>query len=286
MSEAVALDPRLHAWRADRADIRLAGKVESRCFVEGDAAMVSAPVASVHRQPAPEAGVDTQFLFGDCVRVFDRDRDWCWVQGEHDGYTGYVEASMLAPTGPSPGYVVSAARTFVYPEPELRRPPLMALSLGSRLDVTQFVEQRGTEYVMLSTGGFIFSGHVSPADQPAVDYVAVAESLRGTPYLWGGASAFGIDCSGLVQLALRMAGKSVLRDSDMQEANLGEILPDGEALRRGDLLFWKGHVAIVADSRTLLHANGFTMQVSSEPIEQALARIGARYGPPTARKRS
>ena len=278
-------DPRLHAWREDLADIRLRGRVPSARFVEGRPAMVAVPVASVHRRPQRGAPVDTQLLFGDRLKILDRDGDWCWIQSDHDSYTGYVAAGCLSENLLTPTHLVAAARTFVYPEPELRTPPMTALSMGSRLAVTGVTERRGTCYCELATGGHVFAGHLVEAGFRLADHVEAAERLIGTPYLWGGTSAFGIDCSGLVQLSLRMAGRSVLRDSDMQEASLGIAPGDDEPVRRGDFLFWPGHVAIAAADDRLLHANGYTMQVSLEPMAEALARIAGKYGPPRGRRR-
>jgi cell wall-associated NlpC family hydrolase len=154
--------------------------------------------------------------------------------------------------------------------------------------VKDFAETRGTRYALLSTGEAMISGHLRPAGEFSEDYVAVAETLLMTPYLWGGSTAFGIDCSGLVQLAMRMTGRNVLRDTDMQAATIGEPIMSGEGysgLRRGDLVFWKGHVAIMTDERTMIHANGHTMLVSREGLTEAIDRIGYLYGGPTGFRR-
>ena len=188
----------------------------------------------------------------------------------------------------APTHVVSAPRSFLYPGPDLRFPRLGELSLGSSVTVRDFAETRGTRYALLSTGEAMISGHLRPVGEVSDDYVAVAETLLMTPYLWGGSTAFGIDCSGLVQLAMRMAGRDVLRDSDMQAATIGEPIEPGEGysgLRRGDLVFWKGHVAIMTDERTMIHANGHTMLVSREGLAEAIDRIGYLYGGPTGFRR-
>jgi cell wall-associated NlpC family hydrolase len=161
----------------------------------------------------------------------------------------------------------------------------MALSLGSRLAISGYRETRGTRYGELVSGGFIVAGHVAPAGMAGTDYVAVAESLIGTPYLWGGTSAFGLDCSGLVQLSMRMCGRKVLRDSDMQQATIGELLSPTASMRRGDLIFWNGHVAVFCDERSLVHASGHAMQVVREPAGEAIGRIAAAYGDPLLRRR-
>lgn len=280
-----SLDPRLNAFRPDLADIALEGQVEAERFVEAIVAHISVPVAPLRRRPDFAASVESELLFGEEVRVFERAGGWAWLQSSFDGYTGYVDETMLAVASPSSTHVVCVPRTFAYPHAELKSPHLMALSLASELAVTGFAETRGTRYAELKTGGFVIAAHIRPAGEPDADYVTVAEQLLLTPYLWGGTSAFGLDCSGLIQLAMRMTGRVVLRDSDMQEAAIGEVIDPAAGLKRGDLVFWKGHVAIFTDPDTVIHANGNTMQVSREPLRDAIRRIAPAYGDPTLYRR-
>ncbi len=281
-------DRRLTAARPDLADIRLKGQVEAGSFVAGRPARIAAPLVDMRRAPKADAGLDTQLLRGADVLVFDVADGWAWVQAGYDGYVGYVEAAALGDDGREPTHVVSAPRTFLYPGPDMKLPRSAALSLGSAVAVVDWAETRGTRYAVLDTGEAVFAGHLAGIDDREADYVTVAESLVGTPYLWGGVSAFGIDCSGLVQLSMRMAGRAVLRDSDQQAATLGEPLDPGadfSRLRRGDLVFWKGHVGIMTDAATLIHANGHTMTVALEPLAAAVERIGYLYGMPTLFRR-
>ncbi len=283
-----AHDARLHAFRADLADARLKGEVSAERFVSGRPARIAVPVADIRRAPRPDAGVDTQLVCGDGVLVFDEAEGWAWVQAERDGYVGYVTDTALTAQNAALTHIVSVPRTFVYPGPDLRFPRTADLSMGSTVTVTGAAETRGTHYAVLASGEAMIAGHLRPVGEFAGDYVSVAEMFLGTPYLWGGVSGFGIDCSGLVQLAMRMTGRDVLRDTDMQAATIGEPLnagPDFSGLRRGDLVFWKGHVAIMTDTENMIHANGHTMMVSREGLREAIARIGYLYGGPTGFRR-
>lgn len=280
-----AHDPRLAAFRPDLADLRLQGQVEAGRFVEGRPARIGVSVADIRKAPRPDAGLNTQALFGDEVRVFDMAEGWAWVQNERDGYVGYVADTALAERGAEPTHIVAAPRTFLYPGPDLKWPRSGELSLGSRVTVSGTAETRGTRYALLASGEAVVEAHLAPLGRPASDFVAVAETLIHTPYLWGGSSAFGIDCSGLVQLAMLMAGRNVLRDSDMQETSLGSPIDPRAGLRRGDLAFWKGHVAIMTDAENMIHANGHTMTVANEPLGAAIDRIGYLYGGPTGFRR-
>lgn len=288
MPQQFALDRRLHAFRPDLADARLRGKVEAERFAEGKPMRVALPVVDLREAPRVDSGPQTQLLLGDEVRVFEEADGWCWVQAVRDGYVGYAsDFSIENPRG-APTHMVCVPRTFVYPGPDLRFPHTRALSLGSRIAITGEAETRGTRYSILESGEAIIARHVRPVGEHADDYVAVAETLLHTPYLWGGASGFGIDCSGLVQLSMLMTGRNVLRDTDMQAATIGTIVePDADYgnLRRGDLVFWKGHVAILADDGTLIHANGHTMSVTFEPLRGAIERIAYLYDYPTVIRR-
>lgn len=278
-----ALDRRLHAFRPDLADETLRGKVDATRFVRPQMASIAVPVADLRPAPDFSRGIDTQLLFGEPVHVFDERDGFAWVQSLEDGYVGYLPQAQLMPTR-QPTHRISVPRTFVYPEAELRKVPLHALSMGSRITVTGEAETRGTRYVLLSTGGAVIARHC--IEETAVlseDYVAIAETFLETPYLWGGRSGFGIDCSGLVQLAMMMAGKKILRDSDMQ-AGFGTTIAR-EDLVRGDLVFWKGHVGIMEDEKTMLHANGHTMTVARENLDAAIERIGWLYQQPTGYRR-
>ncbi len=281
----VTLDRRLNAYRPDLADARLAGRVDASHFVEGEGGTVAVPVADLRPRPDLAAGIDTQLLFGEPLRVFERRDGWAWVQAETDGYVGYMAAAELVSPAHQVTFWVTQPRTFVYPEPDMKRPRGQALSMGSRINVVGEAETRGARYLTLADGGSVIAAHCgSIGASTGDDYVAIAARLLETPYLWGGKSAFGIDCSGLVQLSMMMAGKTAPRDSDMQAAGLGEKIGFDE-LRRGDLVFWKGHVAIMEDKATMIHANGHTMSVAREGLKAAVERIGYLYGAPTICRR-
>jgi cell wall-associated NlpC family hydrolase len=286
---SAALDRRLHAYRADLADIRLKHQIAAERYAEGWPATVIVPVAQIRPKPEADIAIDTEALFGETLNVFDRHNGWAWVQLDADGYVGYMpEADISAATGAgAPTHLVSVPRSFVYPGADLRYPPAHALSMASRVAVTGSAETRGTGYAVLVDGTAMIAAHLRPiGESAAADAVSVAASFLQTPYLWGGRSGFGIDCSGLVQMALAMTGKSAPRDSDQQSQNLGlAIDPARDALKRGDLVFWKGHVGFLEDAQTLLHASGATMSVTREPLQAAIERIARLYGPPTGYRR-
>ncbi|MEO0962151.1 MAG: C40 family peptidase [Pseudomonadota bacterium] len=276
-----ALDPRLNAFRDDLADDALKGQVEAPRFASGRPSHVTVPVTALRRSPEVDGPRDTELLFGESVSVFDEADGFAWVQSKRDAYVGYVSLDTLTTGAVTPTHRVSALRSFIYSEPDLKSPMQGWVSLNSPLIVTGTQER----FSALAGGGHIFSEHISATNTFAPDYVSIAEQFLETPYLWGGRSSMGLDCSGLVQCALEAAGITCPRDTDMQEAALGNAMPDSEPLQRGDLLFWKGHVGIMADGATLLHANATHMKTVEEAVEPAIARIAQTDGPVTSVKR-
>ncbi|HEV7439845.1 MAG TPA: C40 family peptidase [Methylobacterium sp.] len=278
-------DKRLTPARPDLADETLRGKVEAARYVTGVDRVVAWPSGPLHRNPVPDAPLDTEALMGETVTVYEEREGWSWVQLKEDGYVGYMPSEALGPPGAPPTHRVTALRTFVYPGPDLKLPPRLHLSLAAAVTVSG----ASGDYSRLASGGFVWSGHLAPLGQHERDFAAVAERLVGTPYLWGGKTSLGLDCSGLVQLSLAMAGITAPRDTDMQEAALGTAInlsPDLSGSQRGDLVFWRGHVGILLDAARLLHANGHHMAVAIEPLAEAEARIRANtFGPITAVKR-
>jgi cell wall-associated NlpC family hydrolase len=268
-----AFDPRITPWRADLAAKHLQGKVEAARFVEGCAMEVIAPQAPLRREPRPDAPLDTEALRGERVVVYDSNGEgWSWGQLAADHYVGWLPSAALAPPGPAPTHKVAALRTFVFPGPSIKLPPLEALPFGTTLNVAR-IEDR---LAITSSGGYVPAAHLAPIGDNEHDFVAVAERLVGAPYLWGGKTMLGIDCSGLLQIALSAGGVSCPRDSDMQERALGAPVEHDALslkLQRGDLLFWAGHVAIARDRDSLLHANGYHMAVVIEPAADAITRI-------------
>lgn len=278
------LDRRLNAFRPDLAERSLEGRVGALRFIDGTPARVTAAVTAMRPRPELSSGIDTELLFGEAVSVLDRADGWAWVKSGVDDYVGYIEESALGAAGPAPTHWVTAPRTFVYSEPDMKRPTVKALSMGSRIVVTGEAETRGTRYLLVE-GGAVIAKHVGPVDMAVSDdYVTVASRFLESPYLWGGRSGFGLDCSGLVQLSMMMTGKKVLRDTDMQRASIGTEIGRGD-LGRGDLVFWKGHVAIMTDGATMIHASGFTMDVSHEGLDEAIKRIEPMYGLPLIYRR-
>jgi hypothetical protein len=266
-------DPRVTPARPDLAASHLKGKIQAARFVDGTIRQVIDTLAPLRRAPRHDAPLDSEALHGERVTVYETDGEgWSWGQLETDGYVGFLPANALMPPGPLATHRVSVLRTFIYTAADIKSPPLYALSFGSRVSI-----KRVDGEFAISDQGAIFLKHLAPLARAEPDYVATARKFLGVPYLWGGRSSAGIDCSGLVQLALQAADIVCPRDSAMQ-AKIGKPVPfsgNFKNLRRGDLIYWKGHIGFVADDMKLLHANAFHMIVSEEPLNEAIERIEA-----------
>ncbi len=267
-------DPRLTPARPDLAAKHLEGKVEAARFVEGEILEVMEALAPVRERPYAGAMLMTEALHGERVTIYDRSGEgWAWGQLQRDGYVGWLPEAALARPMMAPTHRLRAIRSFAFPGPSIKLPPVATLSMGSLLTI---VREDGP-FAISREGWFLPRPHIADIGDHENDFVAVAERFLGTPYLWGGKSSLGVDCSGLVQLSLNAAGIDCLRDSDMQQGALGRALDPAEAnkLRRGDLLFWKGHVAIARDAETIVHANAHHMATVIENTQAAIARIRA-----------
>jgi cell wall-associated NlpC family hydrolase len=276
----VTFDPRITPARPDLAAKFLEGKVTAARFVEGEEREVIDAQAPVRAEPAPDAPLVTEALMGERVTIYEfNDEGWAWGQLADDGYVGWLPSNALLAPRAAPTHKVAALRTLAFPGPSIKLPPTVLPPLGAKLAVL-----REQDRFAVSPVGFLPASHLAPLDHRETDFVAVAERFLGTPYLWGGKTNYGLDCSGLVQVALTACGIRCPRDSDMQERALGSSVDIGSA-RRGDLVFWKGHVAIVRDEATFLHANAFHMAVAVEPIAEAVARIAAAGSEVTSTKR-
>jgi len=277
-------DPRINAYRDDLAAECLRGQVDVMSYTKGETRQLVAASAPLRNQPRFDAPLESELLHGERVTVYDENEGWAWAQAEQDSYVGYMPGDALGMEMTLPTHTVSARCTHLYPAPDIKVPPLDLLSMNARLTVAEELGQ----FARLTDGRFAIASHLTALGDYAQDFVSVAERFLGTPYLWGGRTSMGLDCSSLIQLSLQATGVACPRDTDMQEATLGEPLPDWKdfsVLERGDLLFWRGHMGVMTDTRHLLHANAFHMAVAVEPVTEAVSRIEGSEGPVTSVRR-
>jgi len=277
------LDPRLHAYRPDLADSSLADKVSAVHYAKGRPHTVTAQLIDVRGAPRSDASQTTQALMGEAATVFEVEEGWAWCQLGRDDYVGYVPSAALAEGRVEASHEVAVPSTFLYPAANLKAAPYTTIYMNTLLAVVE----AGEKWSRIADGRYVFTRHLRPKGSAAAEPAAVAQLFENVPYLWGGRTQLGLDCSGLVQTAFQASGRPCPRDTDMMERELGKALPFGDTrvLKRGDLVFWAGHVGMMVDRQRLIHANGHHMMTVIEPLSDALARIAALFGTATSFRR-
>jgi hypothetical protein len=275
---SIRLDPRIHAVRRDIADICLADRVFAPHYARPHLCHCALPSAMLHEKPDAAAPAASQLLRGESFAVIDISGGWAWGYGLHDRYVGYVREEALGPVE-EPTHVVRAAEALVFAAPDIKSRVIARLPIGARF------RGQAQDGFVAGAGGYLHERHVRLLEERDGDPVAVAERLIGAPYLWGGRGAGGIDCSGLVQLAFGLSGISMPRDTDLQRVAIGQEIDAGDPLRRGDLVFFPGHVGMMVDADRLLHANAHWMAVTVEPLADVVARAGGAAGNPILARR-
>jgi cell wall-associated NlpC family hydrolase len=273
-------DARVTLARPDLAARVLQGLVPAARYADPQARVAILPAVALRRSPDPWAEQLDQLLFGEVFDVLEEQDGFAWGQARGDGYVGFVESAALGAADGLPSHRVAAIRTYAFAEPSIKSRALGPYSINALVRV----EAREGRFAKTAGSGWFVDGHLAPVGVFETDPVAVAERFLGAPYLWGGRESLGLDCSGLTQQALLACGKAWPRDTDQQEKLGAAIEP--HALQRGDLVFWKGHVAMMLDAERIIHANAYHMATAIEPLAQTRARYEtAGVGQPTAYRR-
>jgi cell wall-associated NlpC family hydrolase len=248
-------DPRLHIYRPDLAELALEGRVTAERYVEGTSAYIRLPVVPVRLAPSRIKARDTEYLFGEAVSVFDRSGGWAWVKSKRDGYVGYIDETALVYGAPPPTHRIDVLRSHLYPAPDLKKYSRTALLFSSHVKVIDTQDK----WARIADGQWLYKSHLVRLDKKSKSPADVALRFLEVPYLWGGRSSEGMDCSALIQFALEACGIPCPRDTDLQEVQVGKPIDLNSPLKGGDLIFWPGHTGMMIDAQRILHCNATDM---------------------------
>ena len=269
MSESY--DRRITAARPDLAAAHLKGIIAAERYREGRIKQVTKSFVGLRSAPGLDAPLETELLFGEIFTVYELKNGWVWGQAALDSHVGYAPADAFSDTVTMPTHRVIASATALLMAPEVKQPTIGILPMNAKLNVVE----KDNRFSRIAADRYVFSDHIAPLDTHAPDWVLVAVNFVGAPYVWGGKTFAGIDCSGLIQTALEAAGTQAPRDTDLMETALGQPIALDAPLQRGDLIFWKGHMGAMLDGDRLIHASAFVMRVVIEDFPTARARIEA-----------
>ncbi len=260
-------DPRVTPARGDIAADWLDGFLKADKFVKPKKSVITATAANLYKNPDYRTGIETQLLYGETFDILEEKDDWVWGQSQTDGYVGYIKAENISPEKVTPTHQVINIGAWALDEADMKSRPMKQHSFGSLVEVIDYDDK----FYLLSDHTYMFAGHLRALDEPDADPVGHAFRFLGVPYLWGGRSCAGIDCSALIQLCHAQCGISMPRDADMQQKSVGKALGtdfNAVSLVPGDLIFWQGHVGMMIDARNMIHANTRAMAVSIDELSE------------------
>lgn len=284
---AESFDPRITPVRDDLAADSLRAQFPGRRYAQGETHQVIGDGVSLRFTPSTSAATESQLVYGETFTVYEDRNGWAWGRNERDGYVGYVPSNCLRDEVSETDHQVVTRSTYLYPAPDIKMPPSAKISMSAQVKA---VDVEGN-FLQIDSGEWIFARHLVQTAYIMPDLISTAFKFMGTPYLWGGRSCHGLDCSSLVQFALRMAGIDVPRDSDLQAAAIGVEVPmknpnDLSGIEDGDLIFFPGHVGFYVEHWRFLHANAYDMQVSVHNLSDVLDRANAEDAGITCIRRS